>query len=122
MDTAALLARMAAQRESWVDLPGGLRLQVRRPPEVELPRLIGGVTLEHVVAYACGWDKFTEATLLGAAVGASDAVPFDQALWKAYAEDHVDVVQTVAQHLARTAGDYLERKAAEAKNSAPSSS
>ena len=52
MDVTALLARMAAQREAWVDLPGGQRLQYRRPPEVELPRLMGGVGLEHVVGPA----------------------------------------------------------------------
>lgn len=116
MDVTALLARMAAQREAWVDLPGGQRLQYRRPPEVELPRLMGGVGLEHVVGYACGWDKFTEADLLGPAVGSSDAVAFSPELWRAYVQDHADALQAVAAAMAKTVSEYLERKAANAKN------
>jgi hypothetical protein len=116
-----LLAKMASQREAWVDLPGGQRLQYRRPPEVELPRLAGGVTPELVVEYACGWDKFTEADLLGAAVGSSDSVPFAPELWAAYVRDNSEVLQVVAMAMAKTVTDYLLQRQAEAKNSAPSS-
>ncbi len=127
MDAKALLARMAAQREAWCDLAAageryaGLRVQYRRPPEVELPRLRAGVLIEHVVDYACGWEGFTEATLLGAAVGASDPVPFDREVWAAWVRDHVDVVSLVAKAMSETVSAYLVQREATAKNSPPSS-
>lgn len=116
-DVQTLLARMAAQREAWVDLGGGLRLQYRRPPEVELPRLIAGVGLEQVVHYACGWEGFTEADLLGAGIGGGDAVPFHRDLWAAYVADHADALQATSAAMAQTVTDYLQRKADVAKNS-----
>lgn len=121
MDVPALLARMAAQREAWVDLPGGQRVQYRRPAEVDLPRLAGGVTPDVVCDCVCGWDKFTEADLLGAAVGSSDPVPFDGRLWAAYVRDKSDVMQTVAKAIAATVTDFLLKRQADAKNSPPSS-
>lgn len=121
MDARALLAKMAEQRAAWCDLGDGLRVQYRRPPEVELPRLAGGVRLEHVEAYACGWEGFTEATLLGAAVGASDPVPFTPELWAAWVRDHADAAGKVCQHMAATVSEYLTRREADAKNLAPSS-
>ena len=120
-DVQALLARMATQREAWADLGGGRRLQYRRPPEVELPRLIAGVGLEQVVQYACGWDGFTEAGLLGAGIGSSDAVPFHRDLWAAYVADHAEELQTASTAMAQTVTVYLQRKADVAKNSPASS-
>ena len=120
-DVQALLARMATQREAWADLGGGKKLQYRRPPEVELPRLIAGVGLEHVIQYACGWEGFTEADLLGAGIGGSDAVPFHRDLWAAYVADNAHDMQAVSQAMAQTVTDYLQRKADVAKNSQASS-
>lgn len=120
-EVQALLARMAAQREAWADLGGGKKPQYRRPPEVELPRLMGGVGLEHVTQYACGWEGFTEADLLGAGIGGSDAVPFHRDLWAAYAADHAEDVAAVSQAMAQTVTVYLQRKADVAKNSQASS-
>ena len=120
-DVQALLARMATQREAWADLGGGRRLQYRRPPEVELPRMIAGVGLEHVVQYACGWDGFTEADLLGAGIGSSDALPFHRDLWAAYVADHAEELQTASTAMAQTVTVYLQRKADVAKNSPASS-
>lgn len=121
MDQRGLLARMAAQREASVTLPNGKRLQYRRPPEVELPRLAGGVLLQHVIEYACGWEKFTEADLLGAGDGGDAEVPFSRELWEAYAKDHFDAVQVVANAMAETVSEYLKRKAEVSGNSQPSS-
>lgn len=121
MDARALLARMAEQRAVWCDLGGGLRVQYRRPPEVELPRLAGGVRLEHAETYACGWEGFTEATLLGPAVGASDAVAFDRELWAAWLRDNAHAVGVVCEHMAGTVSAYLAQREAAAKNSPPSS-
>jgi hypothetical protein len=121
MDVKTLLAKMASQREVWVDLSGTRRLQYRRPPEVELPRLAGGVTLEVVVQYACGWSGFTEADLLGPAIGSNDEVPFSAELWEAYVRDHAGELQIAAKHMAETVTAYLLQRDAAAKNSAPSS-
>lgn len=122
MNVQTLLAKMAGQREAWVDLPGGQRVQYRRPLEVDLPRLAAGVTPELVCEYVCGWDKFTEADLLGPAVGSSDAVAFAPELWAAYVRDRVDVLQIVARAMASTVTEFLLKRQAEAKNSGPSSS
>ena len=117
---SALLQRLVDQRRHWVDLGGGKRLQYLRPPEVELPQFIGGVKVEHVIQYACGWDGFTEADLLGAAVGSSDPAPFGTDLWAEWVRDNTDVLPGIAQHMADTASAFLARRAETAKNSRPS--
>lgn len=121
MDTKALLARMASQREASVTLPNGKRLTFRRPPEVELPRLAGGVLLQHVIEYACGWERFTTADLLGDGDGSDAPVEFSRELWEAYAKDHAEAVQVVANAMAETVSEYLKRKADTSGNSKPSS-
>ena len=125
MDVQALLAKMAEQRAHWVELPGTgtppKRLQFHRPPEVELPNLMGGVRIDHLVQYACGWAGFTEADLLGAAVGGSDAVPFHRDLWAAWVRDHSAVLPAVSQALADAITKHLESREGIAKNSTPSS-
>lgn len=121
MDVQTLLAKMAEQREFWADLPGGKRIKLRRPPEVELPALMHGVKLEHLTEYACGWDGFTEADLLGPAIGKSDPQPFHVDLWDAYMRDHAECVKPAVEALRDSVTDYLKRKAETEKNSAPSS-
>lgn len=116
MDAAALIARMAEQRTRWVDLPGGRRVQIRRPLETDFGRFVGGVTVEHVCEYACGWAGFTEATLLGDAVGASDAVEFTAELWAAYVRDHGDEARTVISAIVAAVSEHLEAKGSAAKN------
>lgn len=116
MDAAALIARMAEQRTRWADLPGGRRVQFRRPLETDFGRFVAGVTVEHVCEYACGWSGFTEATLLGAAVGASDAIEFAPALWSAYVRDHADEARTVISAIVASVSEHLEAKGAAAKN------
>jgi hypothetical protein len=116
MDVQALLARMAAQRETWATLPDGKRVQLRRPPETELPEMMGGVGLQHVTDCACGWEGFTEADLLGAGIGGSDAVPFHRDLWAAYVADNAQALQAAAAALAECVTQYLTRKGSTAKN------
>ena len=115
-DVQPLLARMAAQRESWVELTGGKRLQVRRPPELEMAELVGGVRIEHVTRHACGWAGFTEAVLLGPSQGSDTAVPFHADLWAAYAADHAEDAAKACEGLADAVGAYLKRRAETAKN------
>lgn len=116
MSPEQLLARMAEQRAHWATLPGGQRVRFHRPPEVELPLLLRGVTVEHVIQYACDWDGFTEATLLGAAVGNSDAVPFHRDVWAAWVRDHTDAISPVAKAIADAVTEHLQAREAVAKN------
>ena len=96
MTPEQLLERMAEQRAHWASLPGGKRVRFHRPPEVEMPQLVGGITVDHLVQYACGWEGFTEATLLGASVGSADAVPFSRDLWAAWVRDNTDAIGPMA--------------------------
>jgi hypothetical protein len=116
MDVQALLQRMAEQRAHWVDLAGGKRLRFHRPPEVEMPQLIGGVRVEHAVQYAVDWAGFTETDLLGPAAGSDTAVPFHRDLWGAWLRDNSEHVPTVAQAMAEAITAHLQKKGDVAKN------
>lgn len=116
MDVAALIARMDEQRARWVDLPDGKRVRVRRPLETEFHRLRAGIGIDHVCEFACGWDGFAEADLLGSAVGSSDALAFAPALWSRVARDRAEYVQPVAQALIDAITEHIAAKAAVEKN------
>jgi hypothetical protein len=116
MDAQQLIAKLQAQREGWATLPDGKRLKFRRPPEVELGKLIGGVRLEHVIECAVGWEGFTEADLLGAGVGGSDPVSFDRDLWAAVVSDRAHYLEPAAAAIAEAVSAYLANRAATAKN------
>ena len=116
MDEAALIARMEEQRTRWATLPDGKRVQFRRPLETELSKFRSGVDIEHLCEYVCGWDGFTEADLLGPAIGASDAVAFTPKLWARLVRDRIDYVQPVAQAMVAAITEHLASKAATAKN------
>lgn len=115
-DMAALIARMDAQRTRWAQLPGGRRVQFRRPLETEFGKFRHGVTVDHLAEYACGWEGFTEADLLGAAIGSSDAVPFSPELWGRLVRDRLDYVTPVAQAIVAAVTDHLASRDAAAKN------
>lgn len=122
MDAAALIAKMEAQRSSWVDLGEGRRVRIVRPKVLEMPDLASGIRVEHAVRFATGWDGFTEATLLGAAHGSGDTlVPFDRAVWEAYIGDNVEEAKLVVDALAERVAEYLRRREETSKNSPPSS-
>ena len=116
-DFAALIARMEAQRTRWCALPGGPhRVQFRRPLETEFGRFRGGVTVDHVCEYVCGWEGFTEADLLGGGIGSSDPVPFAPELWARVVRDKLDYVAPVSEALVAAITDHLQTRDATAKN------
>lgn len=86
-------------------------MQFRRPPESQLPSLMGGVTVEHVVSLAVGWKGVTPSKLLGPA-GGSDELEFDRELWGEWVRDHVDHVSQCATEIARRITEHLEKRAA----------
>jgi hypothetical protein len=120
-----LITQLRAQRQSWVELEPGKQVQIIRPPEVDISAFLGGgagggraisVGLAQVCQYVTGWQGVTEADLLGAAVGSSDAVPFDSALWAEVVADRGDWLNTVAQALLAAIVQHFEAKAAVEKN------
>lgn len=101
-----LIARIREQRMKWVDLQGkpGKRVRIIRPTETEQSlhffkdeRLVVGV--EQVRQYVVDWEGFTEADLLGAAVGASDPVAFSSELWAEVVSDKARWVRQLAQDM-----------------------
>ena len=107
---------MQEQRAFWTQLPGGQRVRMLRPVESDLYRHAHGVTVDAVCTAACGWEGFSEATLLGAAIGASDPLPFDAALWSAYVRDNVAAAKVCVNALAEAISQHLLSQDETAKN------
>ena len=129
---ARLIARMRAQRQSWVELEPASdaqpakRVQILRPAESQVRDMIEPlpdqpgqfgikVGLQHVKEFACDWDGITEADLIGAA-GASDAVPFSAALWSEVVTDRAAWIAKTAQAILDAILNHQRAAAADAKN------
>lgn len=122
-DLQRVLRAMREQRLHWVELGPklgvafeGLAVQFRRPAEAEMHRFVAGVEVDHVAEFVVGWRGFTEATLLGAAIGSSDAVDFSADAWALYVRDHLQVSGEVAQAMADAMRTHLMSRADAAKN------
>lgn len=112
----ALLAQMRAQRDRWVELEPGLRVKVRRPHELAVFRMRGGVEIDHLVDHVVDWDGFTSATLLGAEVGSSDQLAFDARLWREAVSDRGRWAITVTDAMLAAVEEHnTRREAAEKK-------
>jgi hypothetical protein len=98
-----VLAGLEADALQWVPLgppEQGRRVSFTRPEEADFFDFREGVTVEHVCQYVNGWEGFSEATLRGAAIGASDPLPFDARLWRRYARNRSDEASVVARAIA----------------------
>lgn len=121
--TAQLIKRLREQRMQWVDLDlPGKRVRLIRPTEIEIGlhfikdgRVSVGVA--EVERFTVDWEGFTEADLLGAAVGSSDAVPFSQALWAEVISDRAGWVRQLATELLDIVVKHGAEKKVDAKNS-----
>ncbi len=119
-----LINQLRAQRLSWVDVAPGKRVQIMRPPESEIGaflRVEDGrksmiAELDQVVKFTAGWDGITEADILGASVGGSDAVAFEADLWREMVADRGDWLKVVAQALLDAIVKHFESKAQAEKN------
>jgi hypothetical protein len=120
--TSLVLKQLREQRRHWVELRPAVgekpaqEVCFRRPLEAELHRFTAGVTVDHVCEYVEDWRGFTEADLLGPAIGASDSVPFDPELWAAWVRDHVAMVRKIAEAIAEQISAHLKRTEEAAKN------
>lgn len=131
MSNELLLARMRRRREQVVSLEEGRSVTIVRPPETEFGSMLKNVDIEkktgtwevgidHVLKYTVGWSGFTEATLLGPEIGASDiVVPFEPAVWEAYVRDSIVTQQKVADAILKSVVDFIADKGEAEKNSAP---
>lgn len=116
MDAAQLIKRIHAQREGWAEVEPGVALLMRRPAETAMGRLRAGLAHESVCACIVGWRGVTEATLLGAQVGAADEVAFDAELCREVLADRLAWVEKASEHLVGAITAHLQAKAAAEKN------
>lgn len=121
--TAQLIKRLREQRMQWVDLDLlGKRVRLIRPTEIEIGKHFikdGSVSVgvAEVERFTVDWEGFTEADLLGAAVGSSDPVPFSQALWAEVISDRSAWVRQLATELLDIVVKHGAEKKVDAKNS-----
>jgi len=121
--SAAILARMRAQRQSWVELEPGLRVQILRPLEAEYQDFVtkpGSTEVDRMLLcagkYVTNWEGFTESFLLGAAQAPADPVPFDRDLWAEVVRDHTDWIVTVTRALMEALNKHGKEREDAAKN------
>ena len=119
----AILARMRALRQRWVELEPGLKVQVIRPLEADVQDFMpkaGLSEMDRMVActakYVTGWDGFTESFLLGASQAGNDPVPFDPELWADVVRDHADWIVTITRELVKMLSEHDEERKVAAKN------
>lgn len=120
---------------AWLDLqeavpgldgvPGSgkaaMRLRLIRPSEEEMGRgivMAGSVSIgfEEVKRFVVDWSGFTQADLLGPAIGSNDPVAFHPELWAEYVTDNTAVYQLVAQRLVDMCVAHIRSKAEDRKN------
>jgi len=114
---AIAVEQLLARRERWVDLGAGLAVRVRRPAVAHMHDLLVLGKVDDYLAAVTAWRGFTAATVLGATHGSVDSVtPFDPALWRELALDHVPWCQAVSQALQEDCAAYLQARDDAAKN------
>lgn len=117
-DAQGLLARMRSQRETWSPV-GAFEVLLRRPLDAELADFAGAEKLKAVAVvtkYTVAWRKVTEATLLGAAVGADIEVAYTPELWAEYLGDHLDECRRLHADLITMINSRHAAESAAAKN------
>lgn len=120
----AQAAALRKRREKWVDIDEGKRILFRRPTESEMGAHLEGngedrtwvIRNDDVFKYVIGWEGYTEADILGAAVGSSDLLPFDAELFREFSLDDVGMLGKVAKGILDSILSYISQKAAVAKN------
>lgn len=121
MSSATLIKRLREARMQWLDLADGKQVRIIRPTEVELVlHFVKGhqisVGHDQAARYVVDWQGFSEADILGAAVGSSDPLAFDADLWAELLSDHLAWVNTVSQGLVKLVTEHQAAAAQDAKN------
>jgi hypothetical protein len=97
MDMQLLKKRLLELRQSWVDLGDGKAVRIQRPSEAELGAYSKSTPVDDARDRVVDWRGFTEADLLGAAVGSADPVPFDRDVWAEVVSDRLTWVKVVSE-------------------------
>lgn len=111
-DGSAFAARMRAGRERWLRLDAQREVRLRRPAEVQMPALLRAGALERFIPCVVDWrgPGFTEAGLLGAALGSDAAVPFSPEAWEEYAQDNAAALAKVATEVSNDCAAHLKAR------------
>lgn len=112
---AALVQRLLAGREQWLDLPGvadGRQVRVRRPPEAQMPAVLLHGELDDFLACVVGWRRWTEAHILGASQASDVEAAFDAELWRTLALDNVKWCTAVAEKVKAMCADFMKQRGA----------
>lgn len=119
---SAITRRLLATREQWLELdpegtPNRRALLVRRPAETELSRLRNGIDVEDAARACVGWRGFTEAALLGPALGSQDTqVPFLPDLCLEVLRDNAEWVNAVTERMATALQAHIAARLETRKN------
>lgn len=116
MKPADLVAKMLAQREQWVELEPGKRMCIRRPDEVTAIGLRNNFAADDAAKCCVNWEGITEADLLGAEVGASDAAEFSPELCSVVLRDKSEWLMKVIEEVTSALKAHFKKKAEAAKN------
>lgn len=122
--SAAVLQRLRAARQSWVELEPGKRIQITRPPEADMQDFIprpGESEVDRMLRcatkYVVGWEGITEADLLGEALASPEPVKFEPVLWAEVVRDNRDWMMKVVVGLMDVVSAYEKARSESAKNS-----
>lgn len=114
-----LIQKMRKARRVTVELDGGKKVFLLRPREEEALRMFssGSVSSKDVCTYAEGWEGFTEADLLGPALGAGDLqVEFDPQIFSEWILDRADDLSKMVEAVAKAINEHFEKRAGVEKN------
>ena len=121
MKPDALIKKLRDARSDWVGLPHpdfpDLKVKVERPAESEFYESMKVTPRAQLVAeVVADWAGMSEAVFLGAAVGSTDEIPFDEALWAFVSKDRLDWIEVVTQKATEMVSAHLVRKSEDQKN------
>lgn len=118
----ALVARLDAARRSWFtlpagpDVPAGLRVQLVRPSQVEMLTGYKRTPFQMACDQVDGWEGFTEAVFLGAAIGSDTVVPFEPRVWERWVGDRVGVTLAIYEEVIRQSTEFLKLREEQSGN------
>lgn len=114
----AIVAKMRSARRLTVEVAPGRRVHLLRPREEQILAIwkAGVVTPDDVCAAAEGWEGFTEADLLGPALGSDAVVAFLPETFSEWARDRMDAMTQMAAAIGEAISAHFARRAAAEKN------
>lgn len=108
MDARYIQAQLLKARDSTCEI-GHVKFTVRRPTEMELVRMqsVNGeveISIQKIKDCVTNWDGVRECDIIPN--GASDLVPFDKELYRAWIEDQPKYWKPLIAHVAKVCDEY----------------